>query len=387
MRTTLFKTAALAIGLFGVVQPTEAQEQTQAELRGGVRTSGALTQSFEFTDNQNLTGGGGSFKSLTGLDFSLSSRTALSTVSATTGATVRFGKGGFSLTRPKLTLGFETNTKRVKYNGRVSYLKAPTSVDELQTDLSVLTVDADRTVVSGNFGLNTRLNQSTSLGLGIRGTLIDFDPTSASLVPSTDFGLTGKLSYRLNRRTSYSLNGALGSFEADSATSTESLSASLDGQVTHQLNSSSQFDGNLGFAFIDTSDTVGTATTSAFSVSLLFGAGLTQTLPDGSMAISLNQEVNPSASGALALGTRLNGSFTKNVNSNESYKIGASLGRQEDIGGGTVTTFINVAPSYTRQLTRDVSATASYFVQRDDAGSTAQGLTLSFTRPFDFPLR
>jgi len=348
MRTTLFKTAALAIGLFGVVQPTEAQEQTQVELRGGVRTSGALTQSFEFTDNQNLTGGGGSFKSLTGLDFSLSSRTALSTVSATTGATVRFGKGGFSLTRPKLTLGFETNTKRVKYNGRVSYLKAP---------------------------------------LGIRGTLIDFDPTSASLVPSTDFGLTGKLSYRLNRRTSYSLNGALGSFEADSATSTESLSASLDGQVTHQLNSSSQFDGNLGFAFIDTSDTVGTATTSAFSVSLLFGAGLTQTLPDGSMAISLNQEVNPSASGALALGTRLNGSFTKNVNSNESYKIGASLGRQEDIGGGTVTTFINVAPSYTRQLTRDVSATASYFVQRDDAGSTAQGLTLSFTRPFDFPLR
>ncbi len=386
MRTTLLK-AALTVGLFGVVEAAEAQQQSQAQPRGGVRTSGALTQTFEFRDNANLSSSGTQFKSLTGLDFSLSSQTPTSTVSASTGISLRAGSGGFSLARPKLTLGFSTDTKRVKYNGNVSFSRAPIAVDEVQTDLSVLRVDADRTILSGNLGLSTKINPTTDISFGINGSRIDFDPLTPSLAPTTDFGLSGKVSYRLNRRTSYSLDGALGFFEADNTTSTESLSASLNGGLSHQLNSISAFNGNLGLAFIDTTDTVGTATTSAFSVSLLFGAGLTQSLPDGSMGISINQQVNPSSSGSLALGTQVNGSFTRNVNANESYSIDASLGRQEDVGGGAVTTFINVAPSYSRQLTRDVSATASYFFQRDDAGSTAQGLTLSFSRPFDFAVR
>lgn len=386
MRTTLLK-AALTVGLFGVVEAAEAQQQSQAQPRGGVRTSGAVTQSFEFRDNSNLSNAGTQFKSLTGLDFSLSSETASSKVSATTGISLRAGSGGFSLARPKLTLGFSTDTKRVNYSANVSYAKAPVAVNETQTDLSVLRVEADRTILSGNLGLSTKLNPTTDISFGLNGRRVDFDPTSPSLAPTTDLGITGQLSYRLNRRTSYSLDGALGFFEADNATNTESLSASLSGGLKHQLNSVSAFDGNLGLAFIDTSDTVGTATTSAFSVSLLFGAGLTQTLPDGSIGISINQAVNPSASGSLALGTQVNGSFKRDVNANESYSLNASLGRQEDVGGGAVTTFINVAPSYSRQLTRDISATASYFFQRDDAGSTAQGLTLSFSRPFDFAVK
>lgn len=385
MRTTLLKTA-LTVGLLGVVQAAEAQQQTQAaQPRGGVRASGTANQTFELRNNNNLSGGD-TFRSLTGVDFNLSSQTPTTTLSATTGISLRLNDNGFSLARPKLRLGFETKTKRVNYTGNLSYATAPTAVDEVLTDLSVLRVNSDRTIVSGRLGVSTPLNPTTNLSFGLSATQVDFDPLSATLIPSSDYGLNSKITYRLNRNTSFSLNGALGYFEAENTTSTQSLSASLDGQLNHQLTNSSTFNGNLGFAFIDTTDTVGTATTSAFSVSLLFGAGLTQALPDGSMGVSLSQSVNPSSSGALALSTRLNGSLTKNVNQNESYSIGASLGRQEDVGGGAVTTFINVAPSYSRQLTRDVSATASYSIQRDDTGSTAHGLTISFSRPFDFPL-
>lgn len=381
MRTTLFK-AALTVGLFGVVQAAEAQ-QTQ----GGVRLGGSFDQSFEFRNNANLSGSGTSFKSLSGLDFKLSSQTPTSTVSASTGAALQMGSGGFALTRPKLRLDFSTRSKRVNYSANMSYAKAPTAVDEVLTDLSVLRVDADRTILTGRLGLSTKLNPTTNLSFGVNATTIDFDPVSTSLVPSTDLGVTGKVTYQLNPRTSYGLNGSLGYFEAENVNRSESLSASLDGTLSHQLDSRSTFDGNLGFSFIDTTDTVGSATTSAFSVSLLFGAGLTQALPDGSMGISLNQQVQPSSTGSLALSTRVSGNLTKNVNRNESYSIDASLGRQEDVGGGPITTFINVSPSYSRQLTRDVSATASYFVQRDNAGETAQGLTLSFSRPFDFPVQ
>jgi len=360
MRTTLLK-AVLTVGLLGVVQAAEAQQQNQRQ--GGTRLTGAATQAFEFTDNSNLSGGGSQFKSLTGLNFSLSSETALSKVSASTGASMQLTNGGFSLTRPKLQIGLATKTKRVDYTANLSFARAPTSVDEVLTDLSVLRIDTDRTIISGRFGLSTALDQTTKLSLGVNATSIGFDTASTALVPSTDLGVNGGLTYQLNRRTSYGVNGALGYFTSDTATNTESLSASLDGQLKHELNSRSTFNGNLGLAFIDTVDTVGTATTSAFSVSLLFGAGL-----------------------SLALGTRLNGSLTKNIRQGESYTIDASLGRQEDVGGGAVTTFINVSPSYSRQVTRDVSATARYFFQRDDGGSTAQGVTLSFSRPFDFPL-
>jgi len=382
MRTTLFK-AALTVGLFGIVQTAEAQQQTQ----GGVRTSGALSQTFEFRDNTGLGAGGNRFRSLTGVDFSLSSRTPTATVSATTGVSLRLDQGGFSIARPQLRLGFGTQTKRVNYNGAFSFSRAPTAVDEELPDLSIIRVDADRTVISGRFGASTALNQTTDLSFGAQATRVDFNPSTSTLVPSTDLSIDAGLRYRLNRQTSYRLQGDLGYFEADNGTATESISASLEGGLNHQLDRRTTFDADLGFAFIDTRDTVGTATTSAFSVSLLYGAGLTQALPDGSIGISLNQTVNPSATGSLALNTQLNGSITKNVNADVSYSVNASLGRQEDVGGGSVTTFLNVAPSYSRQLTRDISATASYFIQRDDAGTTAQGLTLSFTRPFDAPLR
>lgn len=384
MRTTLFK-AALTVGLFGVVQAAEAQ-QTQNQ-RGGLRTSGALSQTFEFRDSSGLGSGGNKFRSLTGVDFSLSSQTPTSTLSASSGVSLRLDKDGVSVARPKFRLGFGTRTKRVNYNANFSFQRSPASVNEELPDLTIARVNADRTLISGRFSASTALDPTTNLSFGVSATRVDFDPTSASLVPTTDYGIDGKLTYRLNRRTAFGLQGDLGYFEADNGNATESVSASLSGTLNHELDSRRTFDANLGFAFIDTTDTIGTATTSAFSVSLLYGAGLTQALPDGSIGISLNQSVNPSATGSLALNTQLNGALTKNVNPNESYTVNASLGRQEDVGGGSVTTFLNVAPSYSRQLTRDVSATASYFIQRDDSGSTAQGLTLSFSRPFDAPLR
>ena len=382
MRTTIFK-AALAVGLFGVVEVAEAQQQTTPV--GGVRATGALTQSFEFRDNDNVSG---SFESLSGLDFSLSSQTPTTTVTASTGFALSLDEDGASLARPKLTLGFANRGKRSNVTGNVSFSRAPIIAQETASDLSIVNVDADQTVVSGNFGVSTRLNPTTNISFGLKATQIDFDPLTASLSPTLDYDFSGKINYRLNNRTTFGLGGNLGFFEAENSAETRSLSAGVTSTLSHELTNVSTFDGNFGFAFIDTTDTVGTATTSAFSVSLLFGAGLTQQLPDGSMGISIDQSINPSAAtGSLALGTRLNGSLTRNVNPSTSYSIDASLGRQEDVGGGTVTTFLNVSPSYTRQVTRDVSATASYYFQRDNAGSTAQGLTLSFSRPFDFPVR
>lgn len=379
MRTTVIR-AALTVGLLGVVEAADAQS-------GGVRLSGDLSQTFEFRNNLNLSGSGGQIQSLTGVGFRLSSQTPTATVSASTGASLQVGSDGFELTRPKLTLGFNTRTKRTNYDASVTYSQAPIGVNEVLPDLSVLNVDADQTSVSGNFGIKRSLTPTADLSFGLSAGRVEFNPLTPSLSPTTDWGLNGSLSYKLNRRTSAAVNGSLGYFLAENASDTESLSASVTGSLSHQLDSISSFDGNLGLAFIDTTDTVGTATTSAFSVSLLFGAGLTQDLPDGTMGISLNQSVNPSASGSLALGTNLTGSLQRAVNPDVSYSIDASLGRQEDIGGGTVTTFINVSPSYSRQLTRDVSATASYYFQRDNTGSTAQGVTLSFSRPFDVPLK
>jgi len=269
MRTTLFK-AALTVGLFGVVQAAEAQGQAQNQPRGGVRTSGALSQTFEFRDNSGLGAGGNSFRSLTGVDFSLSSQTPTTSVSATTGVSIRLDKSGVSVARPKFSLNLGNRTKRVNYNARVSYRKSPTAIDEEQPDFSILRVDADRTVIAGRLGASTRLNATTNLSFGVQATRIDFNPTSLTLVPTTDYGLDAKITYRLNQRTSYGLQGDLGYFEADNGTATESISASLEGELNHQLNSRSTFDANLGFAFIDTTDTVGTATTSAFSVSLLY---------------------------------------------------------------------------------------------------------------------
>jgi len=379
MRTTLFK-AALTFGLLGVVQAAEAQQ-------GGIRLSGDLSQSFELRDNNNLSGSGLDFTSLTGATFRLTSQTPTTNVSASTGVSLTLGEGGFSLTRPKLNLGFGTQTKRVSYTGNLSYSKGPVAVEETQPDLSILQASADRSVISGRFGATTRINPTTGVSFGLGMTRTAFDPTTATLVPSNDFGLTGRITYQMNQRTSYSFNGGLGYFEAQDTANTKSISADIGTQLTHQMTRDTSFDGNLGLSFIDTTDTLSSVQTSAFSVSLLFGAGLTRTLDDGSISVSLNQDVNPSATGSLALGTRLNGAYTKTLNQNESYGIDASLGRQENIGGGAVTTFINVSPSYSRQITRDVSATASYFVQRDDGGAMAQGLTLSFSRPYDFPVQ
>lgn len=379
MRETFIK-AALTAGLFGLATTAVAQSS-------GPRLKGSVNQSFEINDNSNLSGSGLSFRSLTGVSFGLSSRTATSSISATSGISLSADKNGFSLSRPQLNLSFGTNTKDVNYSGSLSFSRAPVSVGEVQPDLSVLRVDADRTSINGSLGATTKLDPSTSLSFGVNAGRTDFDPSSATLVASSTFGVNAGISYQLNQRTSYGFNGRLGWFEADNVSNTTSLSADVGANLSHQLTTDKAFDANLGLSFIDTTNTVSGVEASAFSVSLLFGAGLTQKLPDGSIGVSLSQSVNPSASGSLALGTTLNGNYAKTVNANESYGIGASLGRQENIGGGPVTTFLNISPRYSRQLTRDVAATARYYVQRDDTGDMAQGLTVSFSRPFDWPLR
>lgn len=378
MRDTFIK-AVLSIGLIGVVGDAHAQ---------GVRLTGDVTQSFQVDDNNNLSGGGLDFDSNTSLNATVSSQTDTSRISASSGLTLSFGSNqNVSITRPQLRLNFGTDTKDIRYSGSVSYSKAPAAVDVTQPDLSVLRFTGDRTAISGSLGATSQVSQSTSLRFGATINSIDFDPASAGLFPSVDYGLSAGVSYALNPNTSYSLNGGVSWFEAENASNTTSISVDLGGSIAHKLNSRTTFDGNLGWALTDTTDTISGVETSAFSVSLLFGAGLTQALPDGSISVALNQSVSPSSSGSLVLGTSLDGSYSKQVNQDVSYGIDASLSRQEALGGGTSTSFISVSPSYSRQLTRDVSATASYYLQRDNSGSTAQGVSISFSRPFDFPLR
>lgn len=378
MRDTTFK-AVLILGLVGVVGDAQAQ---------GVRLTGDISQAFDLDDNNNLGGGGLDFDSRTSVNAAVSSQTETSRISASTGVSLSFGTNqSVSITRPQLNLGFGTDTKDVTYSGNLSYSKAPAAVDVTQPDLSVLRFTGDRTAISGNLSATTPISTTTSLRFGASANKVDFDPVTAGLFPSVDYGLSAGVSYQLNPNTSYSLNSGVSWFEAENASNTTSLSVDIGGGIQHQLNSRTTIDGNLGWAFTDTTDTISGVQTSAFSVSLLFGAGLTQTLPDGSISVSLDQSVSPSASGSLVLGTSLGGSYTKQVNQNVSYGIDATLSRQEALGGGTSTSFISVSPNYSRQLTRDVSATASYYLQRDNSGATAQGLSISFSRPFDYLLR
>jgi len=215
MRDTFIK-AVLSIGLIGVVGDAHAQ---------GVRLTGDVTQSFQVDDNNNLSGGGLDFDSNTSLNATVSSQTDTSRISASSGLTLSFGSNqNVSITRPQLRLNFGTDTKDIRYSGSVSYSKAPAAVDVTQPDLSVLRFTGDRTAISGSLGATSQVSQSTSLRFGATINSIDFDPASAGLFPSVDYGLSAGVSYALNPNTSYSLNGGVSWFEAENASNTTSIS-------------------------------------------------------------------------------------------------------------------------------------------------------------------
>lgn len=352
----------------------------------GVRLSGSLSQSFDLTNNNNLSGAGTSFDSRTGIGLTVSSETPTTRLSASTGVSLRFNSNGnTSITRPQLALRFGHDTKEIKYTGGLSFATREAAVDVLQPDLSVLRYTGDETRISGNLGASTRINARTSFSLRANGTQLDYDPVSAGLFPTTNFKLTGDLGYQFSPTTSFGLVTSLGYFNADNASDTTSISADISGRASYQIDSITSANGSLGLAFIETTDTVLGVESSSYAVSLLFSGGVSRQLPDGSARLSISQGIAPSSSGSLVLDTQLTGSYNKTVNNAVSYGLDATFGRQERVGGGTARTFIGISPRYSRQLTRDVTANASYFFQRDNTGATSNGVSISIGRSFDLP--
>ena len=378
MSSKVFAWGLCLIGLTGLTGIAGAQ---------GVRLSGTLSQSFDLNNNQNLSGGGTTLDSRTGFGLTLSSQTPTSRISASTGAALRFNSNGnASLSRPQLSLRFGHDTKPVKYSGGLSFSRREASVDVTQPDLSILSYSGDETRINANLGASTQLNARTSFSVRANGSFVDYDPVSAGLFPTTDLKLTGNLSYQLSPTTTLGLVSSVGYFNADNASDTTSVSFDLSGRATYQLDQITSINGGLGLAFIETTDTVLGVQSSSFAVSVLFNGGVSRQLPDGSVGLSISQGIAPSSSGSLVLDTKMTGSYSKTVNQLVSVGVDATVGRQENVGGGRVRTFVGISPRYSRQLTRDITANANYYFQRDNTGATSNGISVSIGRKFDFPL-
>lgn len=352
----------------------------------GVRLGGSVTQSFDLTNSGS--GSGTSFGADTSFRLNLSSRTPVTRISASTGISLSYDSqsNDISFSQPRLNLNFGHDTKTVKYSGGLTYSKRPATVDVTQPNLTVLRFSGDESRIDANLGGTAQINARTSFSLSGTYSSVEYDPVSAGLFPTRNLGLNASLNQQISPVTSYGVSASIGLFEADNASDTTSVSANLSGQATYQIDSITDVSGNLGVSFIETTDTVLGVESSSFSVALTFGANVNRQLPDGSISLGLNQNVAPSSGGSLVLDTQLTGNWSKTVNNDVSIGLGANIGRQEDVGGGTVTTFFGISPTYSRRLTRDITANASLYLQRDNNGNSASGIAVSFGRSFDFPL-
>ena len=108
-------------------------------------------------------------------------------------------------------------------------------------------------------------------------------------------------------------------------------------------------------------------------------------LPSGSISASINQQIVPTASGALQVNTGLRAGYSERINQRERFGLNASFDIQENLTGSGSSTFFSVTPNYSVQLGRDLAASAAYSLQRNDAGDIAQSLNLSLSRDFNLP--
>jgi len=373
MRDSIIKAAVAAAIAVCVAGTASAQ---------GVRLSGSASQSVQFRDNANFRNNGFSYTGTSNLSFRLSSETQTTQIYAGSGLSFRFDdQGNTRVSPPSLRLGFSTGTQTTTLNGTLTYSEREISYDEVQPDLSILTLNGDRINGRATLGLNHQVNSTTRVSLGANVSLLDFDPSSPALVASNTYGVTGGINYQLNSRTSLGVNGGLSFFEADNAANTESTTTSLNGTVSHAINRTLNFNANIGASFVETTASGVTTDTARY----LFGASLTQQLPDGSINLGINQNILPAAAGNLVVNTGLRAGWNKQINQSESIGLSANLDLQENVNGTGQQTFFGISPRYNVQLTRDVSANAAYTLQRDDAGNFSQGLTFSISRNFDLP--
>ena len=344
------------------------------------KLSGSIGQDLSYRDNFNFSGGSGRFDATTRLTGTVSTENSRYKLSASSGINFRINpNAGASASQPALTLRFSSNeTRNVSWNGQINYAVTDINFDEEQPDLSVLRLSGEREQLRTSLGTSIAIDPTTSLS--VNGTYSDtsFTPSSPALIPSTTTGIGAVLSHQVTRNTGVSLSGDLSLFDANS----ESLTTSVGAGVSHTFNRSTSANANLGIAFTETTSAGGNTNT---NTTFTYGFGVAHALPGGSVSAAFNQNVVPTASGNLRVNTGLRASYNQRVNQDLSYGVTATYDIQSGLGGGGSSNFFSLSPTYSRQLTRDVAATASYSLQRNDAGDFAQGVNVAITRKFDLP--
>lgn len=344
------------------------------------KLSGSIGEDISYRDNFNFGGGSGRFDATTRLAATLSTENSRYKLSASSGINFRINPNGQnSATQPALTLRFSSNeTRNVSWNGQINYAIRDINFDEEQPDLSLLRRSGEREQLRANLGTSIAVNPTTSLSFNGTYSDVNFSPSSPALVPSTTTGIGAVLNHQITRNTGVSLSGDISLFDANA----ESLTTSLGAGVSYTPNRSTSVNANLGTAFTETTSAGGNTNT---NTTFTYGFGISHALPSGSVSASFNQNVVPTASGNLRVNTGLRASYNQRVNQDLSYGVTATYDIQSGLGGGGSSNFFTISPNYSRQLTRDVAATASYSLQRNDAGDLSQGFNVAITRKFDLP--
>ena len=355
----------------------------------GVRLSGSVSQEFRLDNNFSFNGAGTETRGYTRGGLTFSSETETTRVSASTSATMGMDPSrNFTFSTPSVRLDFSNRGRRTTTSAGVSYVTGPITFEEVQADLSLADETTDQTSIRGDFVVSTRLDNTKSTRFSARVSQLDFETTSAELVPSIDYSLDGALTYQRDRITSFDFTGSVGWFDGDGVEDSQSFRATVGVGVSRALNSNTELDADIGLAFVNTEETVLGVREEDWSLSVLFGAGISYGLADGAVDVGISQRIAPSSEGALAVNTGLTAEYSRQINESSAVAVTAAISRQETIGIGDdpSETSVSISPSYTRQIARDVEMEAAYTFLRDDSGDVSHGISIELEKVFDFPI-
>jgi len=370
--------AGLALAALLVAGGASAQD---VDVPGFQRLTGSVSQDFSLRDNFNFSGGGFDWNTTSRLSLTFRAENNRAQFSASTGTGFRLtSNGNFSIFEPNLALRYATGTRRFNITATGNYSLREINFDEIQPDLSTLTIGGEREQLRANITVNTAVNRSTSVAVSANYGTLQFEPSSPALIESNSFGINSTLNHQVTQRTRVSLNGGLSFFAPD--TGLDSITTSAGAGLNHAFNRSTTVNANFGVALSET-DLAGGGSRS--DGNFTYGLGVNRQLPSGSISASINQQVVPTAAGTLQVNTGLRAGYSERINQRERFGLNASFDIQENLTGSGSSTFFSVTPNYSVQLGRDLAANAAYSLQRNDAGDIAQSLNLSLSRDFNLP--
>ena len=346
----------------------------------GVALTGSISQSFQIRDNFNLADIGTDLDSVTTLSTQISSETERYQLSLGSNVAIRANPAlDASVTQPSFRLNFATTQNRsVNFNLNASYIERDVSFDEVQPDLTTLTLSGERRRVNAGIGTSIPLLRDTNLNLGANVAFTDFSEDSPSLIGSTTTGLNAGINHQFTTRTSGGINSSVRFFDPQTG-GIESTSTNVSVNVNHALTGTSSANGSIGLSFTDNE------TNSDNNTNITFNAGYSEQLALGAFSASATQNVVPSSTGALNLNTVFRASFDRQVNSRQNVGVNGVISLQNVLGGGNNSTFFSFTPRYSYSLLDDLSANAAYTVRFDDDGDLSQNFSLTLTKDFNLP--